>query len=291
MTYSMDAIRVNAYNAMLHHLAEQRGSKLKGLFVEEAAKGENHFFDRIGAMSVSEITSLNTSIVNQDGAFSRRMCNLQAFDASTLVHDIEKMKMVADPTSDLVVKLMNAHGKNFDTIIINALLGTAATGKAGAGTASFDSNNTIAHGSAAFSVAKLNTAIQKLQSADVDFDSDPLYLIISGKGMKGLMEDAKFTSADYQELKPLAGRSFPMYRGLVNIVQCERLPEVTANTTQRAILCTGSALKIARGIAPEVDVSQRKDLQDLPWQIYTKQAFGAVRMEEALVVDINFQQA
>ncbi len=288
MSYSMDQIMVNAYNAMLHHLSEQRGSKLRGLFVEEQAKGESHFFDRVGAFSVSEITSLANPITNQDGALSRRMASLRAYDASTLVHDIEKMKMLVDPTNDFVVKLMNAHGKNYDQIVINALLGVAATGKTGSGSASFDSNNQIAHGSSGLSVDKVLQALRILQAADVDMDANNILLLVNARGLEDLLSDSKFTSHDYQNVKALSGKDLPSFRG-IKIVHTERLPDETANTTRRAIMCADNALKVARGMEVEVDISRRKDLQDLPFQIYTKQAFGAVRMEEALVVDVLFQ--
>lgn len=284
----MDSIFVNAYNAMLHHLAEQRGSKLKSLFTEEMAKGEKHFFDRVGAFDVSEITTLGGAISQQDGALSRRMATLKAYDASTLIFDIEKMKMLVDPTNDYVVKLMNAHGKNFDSAIISALLGTAATGKDGSGSATFDSNQQIAHGSVGLTVDKLLNGLRILESNDVDMDSNNVYLLVNARGKEDLLADSKFSSFDYQDVKSLAGKSLPTFRG-IKIVHTERLPAHTAGSVYRAILVTDNALKVAKGVDPVINISQRNDIQDLPYQIYTKQAFGAVRMEEGLVVDILFQ--
>jgi len=288
MSYTMDSIFVNAYNAMLHHLAEQRGSKLKSLFTEEMAKGEKHFFDRVGAFNVSEITTLGGAISQQDGALSRRMATLKAYDASTLIFDIEKMKMLIDPTNDYVVKLMNAHGKNFDAAIISALLGTAATGKDGSGSATFDSNQQIAHGSVGLTVDKLLNGLRILESNDVDMDSNNVYLLVNARGKEDLLADSKFSSFDYQDVKSLAGKSLPTFRG-IKIVHTERLPAHTAGSVYRAILVTDNALKVAKGVDPVINISQRNDIQDLPYQIYTKQAFGAVRMEEGLVVDILFQ--
>jgi len=288
MSYTMDSIFVNAYNAMSHHLSEQRGSKLKGLFQEEQAKGEKHFFDRVGAFSVSEINSLASPVLLQDSSMSRRMATLKAYDAATLIHDVEKMKMLVDPTNDYVVKMMNAHGKNYDLALINALIGTAATGKEGAGSQAFDSNQQIAHGSTGLTVAKLLQGLRILESNDVDMDSNNVYLLVNARGREDLLADSNFTSHDFQNVKALAGRELPSFRG-IQLVHTERLPAHTAGSVYRAILCTDNALKVAKGMDPVVDISQRKDIQDLPFQIYTKQAFGAVRMEEGLVVDILFQ--
>jgi hypothetical protein len=288
MAYTNDQIFVNAYNAMLHHLSEQRGSKLKGLFQEEKAKGEKHFFDRVGSFSVSEINAINSPISLQDSTMSRRMATLRAFDAATTIHDIEKMKMLVDPTNDYVVKMMNAHGKNYDLSIINALIGTAATGKDGSGSQALGAGQQIAHGGTGLTVDKLLQGLRILESADVDMDSNNVYLLVNALGREDLLADNKFISSDFQEVKSLAGKSFPSFRG-IQIVKTERLPDQTAGSVRRAILCTDNALKVAVGMDPVVDISQRKDLNNLPYQIYTQQAFGAVRMEESLVVDILFQ--
>jgi hypothetical protein len=72
MAYTMDTIFADAYSAMLHHLAEQKGAKLKGIFQEEFAKGELHFFDRIGSFEAAEITSLGGDISHSDSQMTRR---------------------------------------------------------------------------------------------------------------------------------------------------------------------------------------------------------------------------
>ncbi len=288
----MDTMRVNAYNATIMHLSSQKGSRLRGLFQEETAKGEKHFFERMSTMTASEILTLGENISPQDGTFSRRMATLRAFDAATWVYDIEKMQMLADPTSDLAQEIMSAHGRNFDDVILAALLGTAATGKDGSGTAAFDSNNQIAHGSAGFTVAKLLEGIKLLKKAEVDLDNSQIYCIINAAAEQDLLSDPLFTSRDYQSLQPLSDSGgIPKFRGIVNFIHSERVPDHTADSVYRAIMVTGDALKVARGMQPTVKISDRDDVRDQPIQIYTKQAFGAVRMEEAKVVDILFQGA
>jgi hypothetical protein len=268
---------------------EQRGSKLKGLFSEEMASGEKHFFDRIGSFTANEITGNLLPIDLQDGAHSRRMASLGVFDAATYVQNMDKLKMIIDPTSSYAIKLANAHGKNYDRALIDALLGTAATGKDGGSTAPFDTaNQQIAHGSTGLTVEKFLTALRILQANEVDMDVSNIYLLADARGIEDLLGDTKFTSHDYQATKPLAGRMLPEFRG-VKIVHTERIPEETPGSVRRAILCTDEAIKVAMGQDLKVDISRRNDLKDLPFQIYTEMAFGAVRMEEELVVDVLFQ--
>lgn len=286
MTVTINQNYVNMFSANLFHLLEQKGSKLKGLFMEEAATGEKQFFDRLGSFTASEIVNRLEDVTLQDAAHSRRMATVKRYAASAYIDDIDKMKMLIDPTSDYAVKLANAHGRNFDQALIAAILGTAATGADGSGSQAFDtSNQQIAHGSAGLTAAKFHQALRILESNEVDMDGN-LYLLVNARGIEDLMAETTFTSFDYQNMKPLAGKMVPEFRG-VKIIRTERLP-IAAASTYRAILCTPSTLKVGLNKNLEVRAAERPDLNFVQ-QISTYMHFGAVRMEEASVVDILFQ--
>lgn len=288
MTFSVDSNFVNQFSANIHLLVDQRGSKLKGLFSEEAVTGEKAFFDRIGLFSANEIVSNLAPVNLQDAAHSRRMATLKIYEAATYVQGMDKLKMLIDPASSYARALANSHGKNFDRAIIDALLGTAATGKSGSGSATFAAGNIIAHGSVGLTADKLLQGLRILQSNEVDMDVTNCYLLVNARGMEDLLADSKFNNSDWQNVKALSGKELPSFRGL-KIVQTERLPDSTAGSVYRGIICTEDSLKVAIGQDMKVDMSVRNDLQNLPMQIYTEMAFGAVRMQEELVVDILFQ--
>lgn len=288
MSYSMDQILVNAYNAMLHHLAVAKGGKLRGLFATETSKGLNHYFDRMSQGEVKPIGGRGTPITFDDAPFSRRMATLTGSSKASLVYNMEKMIQLIDPTSDIAKEHIDAHGRNFDTAIFTAMLGTAATGVAGAGTQALGSGQVIAHGSTGFTVAKLLDSITLLENGNVDVDSEKIYLILSPNAKNDLLNDTKFTSADYQNMHTLATSTLPTFRGICNIVTSNLIPQIDASNF-RSLLVAESAMKVAYGANLTVDVSQRKDLENLPFQIYSEEFFGAVRMEEAKVIDIRFQ--
>lgn len=288
MAYTMDAIFVDAYNAMLHHLAEQKGAKLKGLFQEETAKGEVHFFDRVGSFEANEILTIGEDIDSQDGQLTRRGAILKGYDVASRVYDMEKLKMIADPTADFVVKITNALDRNYDSSIISAILGSALVGHAGGSTQAFDSANQIAHGSVGLTLEKILNGLRLMESNGVDVDRENIYLITDPRGKEDLMALATMTSNDYQNSKVLTTRSFPQIRG-VNIISTNLVPAQTAGSVFRALLVTERAVKVARGMDKKVDISILKHKRDQPVQIYVKEYFGAVRMEENLAVDILFQ--
>lgn len=289
MSYTNDQIFVNAYNAMKHHLASQVGSRTRGLFVEEAAKGEKHFFDRIGTMNVSEMGSLYSPITYQDATFTRRMATVATFHNAALIGSVEKVKMLVDPTNDIVREIMAAHDRNYDDKVFAALLGDAATGKDGTGSAaSFAAGNIIAHGGTGLTLAKLLEAIRILESNDVDLDAQDVYMFLSPRAKEDLLAITNFTSRDFQVEPTIGGKMLPSFRGL-KMVTSNRIPDSTAGSVYRAIICTANALKVAKGVNDLVDISQNKNLANLPYQIYAESSIGAVRMEENLVIDVLFQ--
>lgn len=287
MTISINQNYVNMFSSNLFHLLEQKGSRLKGLFGEEYKNGEKVFFDRLGSFTATEIVSRLEPVTLQDAAHSRRMCTIKRYAASTYIDDIDKMKMLIDPASDYAQKLASAHGRNYDQALIAALLGTAATGADGSGSQAFDtSNQQIAHGSVGLTDDKFHQALRILESNEVDMDGD-IYLLVNARGIEDLMIEPTFVSADYQNMKPLAGKMVPEFRG-VKIIRTERLPASTPGSVYRAIMCTPSSLKVALNKEITVKVAERAEL-NFAQQISTYMHFGAVRMEESQVVDILFQ--
>lgn len=289
MTVTINQNYISRFSTNLHHLVGATGSKLKGLFVEESATGDKHFFDRLGDFSVSERVMAAAPTVLQDAPHSRRMATLKLFDAAVGVDKrFDINKMLIDPTADYVKKLANVHGQNYDVELFTALLGTAATGADGSGSQAFDTaGQQIAHGSVGLTVAKIDQAIRTLKANRVDFTREPVYLFMNARGEEDLLADAKITSFDYQNKKVLGGKEMPSYRGL-NIVMTEDLPESTAGSVYRAIMCTADSLKVALVQDIAVEIDKRSDLSNII-QIFTTMQFGAVRMEEKKVVDILFQ--
>lgn len=278
---------VNQFSANLFALLEQKASKLMGLFPTEAREGEKHFFDRLGSFTATEVVDRLQETVLQDAAHSRRMATIKMYEATATLDNIDKLKMLIDPTSEYAMKLAAAHGRNFDQVVIAALLGTAATGADGSGSQAFDtSNQQIAHGSAGLTAAKFNQALRILESNEVDMGDD-IYLLVNARGVEDLLAESTWTSADFQNMKPLAGKMVPEFRG-VKIIRTERLPAQTAGSVYRAIMCTGDAVKVAMGKELMIKTAERPDL-NFATQISSYMAMGAVRMEEARVVDILFQ--
>jgi len=290
MAATINTAFISQFSDNLHSLVEQKGSKLRPSVKVEMAKGEKHFMDRLGSFEASEITSRLETTSLQDPAHSRRMASVRRYDASTYLDDMDKLKMLVDPTSDYAIKLARAHGRKLDDIIIDAMLGTASTGADGSGSQAFDtSNQQIAHGSTGFTVAKFNQALRILEGNDVDVDGEKLYLAIGARAVEDLLGDTtnQITSFDYQDGKVLSTGSLPSFRG-VNIIRTQRITDETADTTYRGLLYTDDTVRVAMNKDMDVKTAERADL-NFAQQVSTYMQYGAVRMEEDTVVDILYQ--
>lgn len=290
MAATINTAFISQFRDNLHSLVEQRGSKLRPSVKIDMAKGEKHFFDRLGSFQATEITDRlqDTNLI--DPSHSRRMATVRRYTADTYLDDIDKLKMLVDPTNDYAIKLARAQGRQLDDIILEAALGTAATGKDGSGSAAFDTaNQQVAHGSEGMTVAKLNEAIRKLVANDVDVDDVKLYLLINAKAEEDLLNDSnnQLTSFDFQDKKVMAEGGLPKFRG-VNIIRCQRIPDETADTTHRSLLYTEDAIRVAMAKDIEVKTAERAD-KNYVHQVSTHMQYGAVRIEEELVVDILHQ--
>lgn len=289
MVATIDTAFINQFSDNLHHLVEQKASKLRSSVKVEMAKGEKHFFDRLGVFDANELATRLQATNLQDPAHSRRMASVTRYEASTYLDDIDKLKMMIDPSSDYAMKLARAHGKKIDDVILAAILGSAATGKDGSGSVAFDTaNQQVASAASGFTVAKFNKALTILEANEVDIDGVRLYLTLGAKGVEDLLNDPsnQFISMDFQDHKALTDGKIPSFRG-VNIIRSQRVPDETVDVTKRGLLYTEDTIKLAMNKDLEVKTDERSDL-NFVHQISTYMQYGAVRMEEDTVVDILY---
>lgn len=287
MAITIDSAYVSQFSDNLHTLVREGSSKLMGIFATETARGEKHFFDRLGSFTASALTARLQSTNLQDAPHSRRMASIGRYEASTYLDKIDSLKMLIDPTNDYTKGLADAHGKKFDQVLWAAMLGTAATGVDGTGTQALGAGQQIAHGSAGLTVAKINQALRIMEVGEVDTDTAQLFLGANGWALEDLFNEEKIVNGDYQVQKALVSGKVPPFRG-INILKTQRVPDHTAGVTYRAVLFTRDAMKVAMPESLEVKTAEDMTRNFVP-VVSTYMSYGAVRMEEALVVDILFQ--
>lgn len=287
------------YADNVQHKLQARGGLLVPTVMVGTHKGKQaSVVDQYGAV---EMKSKNgerfTNITFSDIPHERRWVVPQEYDLAIPVDDFDKLRTISDPENAYVEAGRKALARKEDDIILAAFFADAKTGEMGAGTESFDSSTyqiAAGYGASAdtgLTVKKLKRANKLFLAAEVDFD-DPdnqRFCAITSNQNEDLLEEVQVISSDYRGKYELDGdgrvKSFLGF----TFVYIERLTKTGNNRELPAWVKSG--MHFGRfdpdGHGPmKVDISQRKDLKGLPWQIYFDMAGGATRLEQGKVIKI-----
>tara|TARA_R100000742_G_C4279680_1_gene105266 strand:+ start:2790 stop:3653 length:864 start_codon:yes stop_codon:yes gene_type:complete len=277
---------VQQFSSNITLLSTQKGSRLRGSVDEESVTGEKAFFDQIGSVAAIERTSRHGDTPLVETPHSRRMVTMKTFEWADLIDDADKVRLLADPTSVYAKTAANALGKAMDDQIISAATGSAATGKAGASSTSMLAANQIAHGSADLTIAKLISAKEILDAADVDPDI-PRYIAVAPAQISALLGTTQVTSSDFNSVKALAQGQVDSFMGFKFIIS-NRLS--VASSIRKCFAWAEDGLKLAVGKDVMAKIDERAD-KSYSTQVYYCATFGATRMEEAKIVEINCDES
>lgn len=289
------------YADNVQHKLQAKGGLLVPTVMVGAHKGKQaSVVNQYGAVEMKAKNGERfTNITFSDIPHDRRWVVPQEYDLAIPCDDFDKLRTISDPKNSYVEAGRKAIARKEDDIILNAFFATAKTGEMGAGSETFDTSNyqiianTGGGGSdTGLNVAKLKKAVKIFLGAEVDFD-DPdnqRFIAITSNQNEDLLDEVQIINSDYRGGKPeLDGDGrITSFLGFT-FVHIERLTKTGSN---RELPCwVKSGMHFGRfdpeGHGPlRVDISQRKDLKGLPWQIYFDMSGGATRLEQGKVLKI-----
>jgi len=270
---------VEQYSANIQMLSQQMGSLLRDKVRVESVVGKNAFFDQVGKVTAQLKTSRHSDTPQIDTPHSRRRVSLGDYEFADLIDQQDKVRLLIDPTSSYAQAAAMAMGRAMDDVIITAALGTAYTGETGTGTESVQTG--VVKGSTGLTVAKLISAKDLLDKADVD-PSIPRHIMCGPEQLGNLLGDSEVTSSDFNTVKALVQGELDTYLGFKFTVT-NRLPKSGNDRTCIAYAEDGLLLGIGKDISARID--ERAD-KSYATQVYYCQSIGATRMESAKVVPI-----
>lgn len=288
MSFEVNTAFVQQYTTNVQLLLQQRGSKLRetvtmGSYTGKAAKA----VEQIGSVTAQARTTRHGDTPLISTPHDARWVFPTDYEWADMIDDQDKLRMLIDPTSPYAMNGAYALGRAMDSLIITAALGTSKTGENGSTNTAFaTSTQQIAHGSAGLTVAKLRTAKRKFMEAEVD-SSDPLYIAVTAQQIENLLGTTEVTSADYNSVKALVQGDVDTFMGF-KFIQIELLPK--ASTTRSCIAWARSGLHLGMWNDITTRISERAD-KSYANQIYVKGTFGATRVEEKKVVEIQCTEA
>tara|TARA_R110000822_G_scaffold6141_1_gene25678 strand:+ start:1969 stop:2832 length:864 start_codon:yes stop_codon:yes gene_type:complete len=274
---------VEQYSSNIQMLSQQKGSLLRDKVRLESVTGKNAFFDQVGSVTATARTTRHSDTPQADTPHSRRRVSLVDYEFADLIDDLDKVRMLADPTSSYAMAAAYAMGRAMDDNIIAAATGTAYTGVAGGTSTALPGGQIIAEaGTGRFTIAKLREAKEILDLADVD-PSLPRFIVVGPKQISDLLGTTEVTSSDFNTVKALASGDVNSFLGF-NFVVSNRLAVASSIRDCVAFVNDGITLAVGKDVTARID--ERAD-KGYATQIYYSAAFGATRMEENKVVKVQ----
>jgi hypothetical protein len=278
---------VEQYSSNIQMLSQQKGSILRDKVRLESVTGKNAFFDQVGSVTASVRTTRHSDTPQSNTPHSRRRVSLVDYEFADLVDDLDKVRMLVDPTSTYALAAAYAMGRAMDDAIITAATGSADTGVAGGTAVALPSSQIIAEaGTTGMTIAKLREAKEIIDLADVD-PSLPRHIIVSPKQITDLLGTTEVTSSDFNTVKALAQGDINTFLGF-NFIVSNRLNVASSKRDCIAFVSDGIALAVGKDATARID--ERAD-KGYATQVYYSAAFGATRMEEDKVVKVQAHEA
>lgn len=284
---------VQQYSTNVQLLLQQQGSKLRnavtvGSYTGKAASP----VDQIGKVEMQPVASRFAPMGRVDAPTDRRWVYPSDFDLPQLIDSFDKLRLITDPQSQYVRNAVLAAGRQFDRLICSAFTGTAKTGETGATSTSFTAANevdvAVGGNNSRLNVAKLREVKRLMMANHIDFDMEEAYVGITAQDHDALLGEIQVISADFNGgAAVLKDGKIMEFMGF-KFIHCELIETILAGTNEVTLpVWVKSGMHLGMWNDIQNDVSQRKDLQGLPWQLYTTMTAGATRLEENKVYAIE----
>ena len=282
MSVQITTAFVEQYKSNVFHLAQQKGSKLRDAVRTESIVGKSHFFERIGSTAAVKRTSRHADTPRVDTPHSRRKVTMDDYDWADLIDDSDKVRLLISPQSEYAKAGAYAMGRTMDDVIIAAATGNAFGGVSGGSTIALPAGQKIAHGSTGLTIAKLISAKEKLDAANVDPD-EARTLVCSAKQISDLLGTTQITSSDFNSVKALVQGDIDTFMGF-KFIRSDRLG-TDSNGNRQVLAFTNSSIGLALGKDIQTKISERAD-KNYSTQVYLCMTIGATRVEDEKVVEI-----
>ena len=305
MAQELPAWFVHAITSEVHHLSQQKEQRASGAYrVKSGVVGKTHPFNRLGKVSLSEVTVRDGDTVYINPAQTKRRAVLRDFTAYVLIDEFDEVKTMTAPQSEFSQMLGYALARQYDDLVLG-IAGLGAAGAAGTAVGGIlglattvneqaESTSTqvmtqqVVNGSLNLTMSKILDAKKLLDDADAP-DEDR-YFFYSPSAMRKLLTDTTVTSADFSTIQALARGGFPMDATWCGFMwrMSTRLPKSGNIRSCIALQKMGAGLAV--GLVKEAIVSDAPHKNNNT-QVGIKLSAGCVRVEEELVVQVDIDES
>jgi len=291
MSFEITTAFVKQYSGNVQLLSQQQGSRFRHAVREESQEGKHGFYDQIGATTARKRTERHGDTPLISTPHGRRRVGLVDYDWADLIDNMDKVRMLIDPTSPYALNASWAMGRATDEEIIAAFTATSYTGEEGSTPVTFPAAQKIDI-SGTLTLAYLLKAKEMLDAAEVD-ENIKRYFTCSANILSDLLVIEKITSADYQTIKALVHGEINQFLGF-EFIRSEKLPldrnGAGGGSGDRSCFAWAEdGMLLAVGQNPVGRISERDD-KNYSTQVFYSQSLGSTRMEEKKIVEVICQE-
>jgi hypothetical protein len=286
MSTEVNKAFVQKFRDSFMHLVQQKGSRLREYVRSNTdVVGKYDHFDRLGSTSAQRITSRHSDTPLISTPHSRRRVSMEDYNWADLIDKADKVRMLADPTSEYMKAGVWAMGRTMDDVIISAMLGNSVTvdeNDSSSNVALPAAQKVAVSGTTDMNIDKLRSAKQILDAADVDPDL-PRCIVMKSNQFYDLLGDTQVQSSDYNTVKALVAGEIDTFMGF-KFIRSERLTLDSNNDTQ-CVAWIHDGIGLSVGMDVKTEITERSD-KNYSTQVYAQMCLGAVRIEDEKVVEI-----
>lgn len=215
-TYSVPEHHVTMFTANVQAALTKKGGLLYSMVSRAPYSGEKaQVVNFIGPIEFTERTTVAADTQVSEVEHTQRWISGSEYDCAIFIDRLDTLKMIYDPTSPYVERMREAAARKLDEIIMKAMLATAKTGKNAATSTIFKAANTVVHGSASLTVAKLRALKKLIKKRHIDTRTVRPYLAVTADEADSLLGETQVNSSDYNAIKTLVDGEVSQFMGFV----------------------------------------------------------------------------
>lgn len=264
------------------HVAQQQPSRLEScVTIEPGIVGMSKSINLLGQRTAQRRLVRHGDTPINDQPHSTRFVDLYDWEDGDMVDDLDKVRMLVDPTSDYVRAMVSAMNRAKDDVIISSFGGNSRSNQ---GTIALPAAQKIAINATGLTKTKIIQAKKLFRSNEADEENgEELYFAYTAQMMADVLADTTLTSADFLAVQMLQNGTMKGKWMGFNWVPTERLPKASTTRLSYAWAKSGVTLGIGKDTTTKVGEDPGKGFNV---RVYAKQAIGAVRSEEVKVVEV-----
>lgn len=289
---------VEQFSANIQLKLQQEGSVLRSCVMSGTHVGSQASpVDQFGAVVANKVTGRYAQMSRVDAPTDRRWVFPVDYDLPQLLDTFDKLRLLIDPMSSYVTNAVNALGRAMDVEILSGLTGTNYTGNNGGTSTTLASTQVVGVNTGSTTTCGLNVAKlrggRKILLANYawDFNKVPeIYAAVNASQHDSLLAEVQVISSDFNGGMPVLKEGMVQRFLGIQFIHTELITTGTDDQSNAGSTLVPLWLKSGAYLGvwadTTTDISQRKDLQGLPYQAYVYGTFGGTRLEEKKVVKI-----